>query len=200
LMLENFDGRSESVSLMASIGSDRTVGDQVIAHVRFGSEADMCAATGHVRFTPNSDRESGHAANGHVCFTPNSGHVQCTSSCLLWAKSGHSYYRETERDRQPRPNRGIKLLTAAGCDLTATRAAALDLQQADELARVFSKSNTKRPTGSADLVRSPDTSRSSRQCLDIPGIQKCACRDPARQARYMQATSVTCKVRKRDDR
>ncbi|MGA8420417.1 MAG: hypothetical protein WB691_11750, partial [Pseudolabrys sp.] len=54
LMLESFDGRSESVSLMASIGSDRTVGDQVIAHVRFGSEADMCAATGHVRFTPNS--------------------------------------------------------------------------------------------------------------------------------------------------
>src|SRR5262249_6488670 len=108
--------------------------------------------------------------------------------------------RETERDRQPCPNRGIKLLTAAGCDLTATRAAALDFQQADELARVFAKSNTKRPTGSADLIRSPDTSRSSRSRLDIPGIQRCACRDPARQARYMQATSVTCKVRKRDDR
>jgi len=30
--------------------------------VRFGSEADMCGAKGHVRFTPNSDRESGHAA------------------------------------------------------------------------------------------------------------------------------------------
>ena len=29
-------------------------------NVRFGSKADMCAATGHVRFTPNSDRESGH--------------------------------------------------------------------------------------------------------------------------------------------
>ena len=58
LMLEYFDGRSESVSLMASIGSDRTVGDQVIAHVRFGSKADICAATSHVRFTPNSDRES----------------------------------------------------------------------------------------------------------------------------------------------
>src|SRR5262249_50545170 len=28
--------------------------------VRFGSKADMCAAKGHVRFTPNSDRESGH--------------------------------------------------------------------------------------------------------------------------------------------
>src|SRR6476619_6914599 len=85
-----------------------------------------------------------------------------THSCPLRAKRGHSCYRETERDRQPRLNRGIKFLTAAGCDLTATRAAALDLQQADELARVFAKSNTKRPTGSADLVRSLDTSRSSR--------------------------------------
>ena len=28
--------------------------------VRFGSKADICGATAHVRFTPNSDRESGH--------------------------------------------------------------------------------------------------------------------------------------------
>jgi hypothetical protein len=28
--------------------------------VRFGSLADICSAKGHVRFTPNSDRESGH--------------------------------------------------------------------------------------------------------------------------------------------
>jgi hypothetical protein len=27
--------------------------------VRFGSKADMCGAPTHVRFTPNSDRESG---------------------------------------------------------------------------------------------------------------------------------------------
>jgi hypothetical protein len=27
--------------------------------VRFGSEADICGAPTHVRFTPNSDRESG---------------------------------------------------------------------------------------------------------------------------------------------
>jgi len=27
--------------------------------VRFGSEADMCGANSHVRFTPDSDRESG---------------------------------------------------------------------------------------------------------------------------------------------
>jgi hypothetical protein len=31
-------------------------------HVRFGSQADMCSAKRHVRFTPNSDRKSGHAA------------------------------------------------------------------------------------------------------------------------------------------
>jgi hypothetical protein len=29
------------------------------ADVRFGSEADMCGAKAHVRFTPNSDRKSG---------------------------------------------------------------------------------------------------------------------------------------------
>ena len=54
-------------------------------NVRFGSLADMCTAIGHVRFIPNSDRESGHAqtvmsalplkadvcgANHHVCFGP----------------------------------------------------------------------------------------------------------------------------------
>jgi hypothetical protein len=39
--------------------------------VRFGSIADVCTA------------------KGHVCFTPESGHVQCTSSCLLWANNGH---------------------------------------------------------------------------------------------------------------
>jgi hypothetical protein len=31
-------------------------------HVRFGSEADKCAAIRRVRFTPNSDRKSRHAA------------------------------------------------------------------------------------------------------------------------------------------
>jgi hypothetical protein len=29
-------------------------------NVRFGSKADMCSAKRHVRFTPNSDHESGH--------------------------------------------------------------------------------------------------------------------------------------------
>jgi hypothetical protein len=55
------------------------------ADVRFGSKADMCSAKRHVRFTPNSDRESGHvplvisalppeadicSALAYVCFGP----------------------------------------------------------------------------------------------------------------------------------
>src|SRR5690242_11313513 len=31
-----------------------------VSDVRFGSKADICAAKRRVRFTPNSDRESGH--------------------------------------------------------------------------------------------------------------------------------------------
>ena len=56
----------------------------------------------------------------------------------------------------------LKLLRiAADYDWMAMRAAAFELQQADGLARPFAKWNTKRPIGSADLIRSPDTSRSS---------------------------------------
>src|SRR5262245_60674069 len=55
------------------------------ANVRFGSKADICGANSHVRFTPNSDRESRHlpkvmsalppkadicGAQAHVCFGP----------------------------------------------------------------------------------------------------------------------------------
>jgi hypothetical protein len=57
--------------------------------VRFGSLADVCSATGHVRFTPDSDRES--PAKDHVRFASESGHVRRKPSFLLWAKSGHRY-------------------------------------------------------------------------------------------------------------
>jgi hypothetical protein len=43
----------------------------MLPNVRFGSKADMCGATGHVRFTPES------------------GLMQCSNACLLWANSGH---------------------------------------------------------------------------------------------------------------
>src|SRR5262245_22055606 len=35
-------------------------GGRVGSDVRFGSKADICTAPAHVRFTPNSDRESRH--------------------------------------------------------------------------------------------------------------------------------------------
>ena len=38
--------------------------------VRFGSKADMCSAPAHVRFAPNSDRESGHPAKGMFALPP----------------------------------------------------------------------------------------------------------------------------------
>jgi hypothetical protein len=56
-----------------------------VGDVRFGSLADICSATGDVRFAPNSDRKSGHQLRGmsalppkadmcsalaHVCFGP----------------------------------------------------------------------------------------------------------------------------------
>jgi hypothetical protein len=37
----------------------------VAIDVRFGSKADMCAARRHVRFSPNSDQESGFPEKSH---------------------------------------------------------------------------------------------------------------------------------------
>ena len=80
----------------------------------------------------------------------------------LPAKSGHRCYRETERDRQPRPNRGIKLLTASGCDLMAMRAAALlNFSKRTNRHGLLPTSNTKRLNDPAGSILSPDTSRSS---------------------------------------
>src|SRR5215831_19147965 len=68
-------------------GNTETIlsGNYLDWHVRFGSQADMCAAIRHVRFTSNSDRESEIpqkamsalppkadmcGALTHVCFGP----------------------------------------------------------------------------------------------------------------------------------
>jgi len=66
----------------------------MLADVRFGSKADVCGAQAHVRFTPDSDRESGLPQQ----------------SCLLYAdlhlhtllkrkrcKSLHEYLRKHHR-------------------------------------------------------------------------------------------------------
>src|SRR5262245_23366658 len=70
------------------------------------AHADRCplwVISGHVQHKtpcplyPEQRPRKRTPANGHVRFTPKSGHVQCSSSCLLWAKSGHLRLAETER-------------------------------------------------------------------------------------------------------
>ena len=77
--------------------------------VRFGSKADSCSAATHVRFTPNSDRESGHpqefmsalppkadmcSALAHVCFGPIADiyHYSTTSSASAINLAGISKF------------------------------------------------------------------------------------------------------------
>jgi hypothetical protein len=45
---------------MVGVPASLLISGIYVANVRFGSKADMCGAPTHVRFTPNSDRESGH--------------------------------------------------------------------------------------------------------------------------------------------
>ena len=59
------------------------------SHVRFGSKGDICSAKRHVRFTPNSDRES-EIPKKVMSALPESGHVWCNEGCPLWANSGHN--------------------------------------------------------------------------------------------------------------
>jgi hypothetical protein len=71
-------------------------------NVRFGSKADICGATSHVRFTPSSDRESGFphkvmsalppkadmcSALAHVCFGPIADIHQSTDRRLFCTSS-----------------------------------------------------------------------------------------------------------------
>jgi hypothetical protein len=53
--------------------------------VRFGSKADVCVAKPHVRFTPESDRKSGHRQNAMSA-------LPLKADCLLWANSGRRQY------------------------------------------------------------------------------------------------------------
>src|SRR5262245_13007606 len=71
---------------------------EVAVDVRFGSKADICSAQTNVRFTPNSDRESGHH-HGFMSALPPKADI-CTSSCLLRANSGHSTSHETRVSRK----------------------------------------------------------------------------------------------------
>src|SRR5262245_15387408 len=52
----------------------------LVVHVRFGSKADICAATSHVRFTPNSDID---CVFRHVCLGQKWTHRDVLSASTL---------------------------------------------------------------------------------------------------------------------
>jgi hypothetical protein len=58
-------------------------------NVRFGSKADMCSAKEYVRFTPDSDHESGHVPMVMSALPPKADMCGALAYCLLWANSGH---------------------------------------------------------------------------------------------------------------
>ena len=56
--------------------------------VRFGSKADICSATADVRFTLNSDRESGFPQKAMSALPPKAD--MCGAVAHVSANSGHS--------------------------------------------------------------------------------------------------------------
>jgi hypothetical protein len=73
----------------------------VAMNVRFGSQADICAAT--------SD----------VCFTPESRRVQCNGSCLLRTKSGLAHYSNTS---------SVRPISVLGIEAERLRGLQIDVQ------------------------------------------------------------------------
>ena len=49
------------------------------SNVRFGSKADICGAKGHVRFAPDSDRESGFPQTVMSALPPKADMCSATS-------------------------------------------------------------------------------------------------------------------------
>jgi hypothetical protein len=55
---------------------------------------------------PKKKNRRANEATVRVRFAPESGHVRCTTSCLLWAKSGHKPHLTAECG-SVRPNVGL---------------------------------------------------------------------------------------------
>ena len=65
--------------------------------VRFGSKADICGATSHVRFTPDSDRKSRHPQKVMSALPVATGPIEaCNQACFDGIEASH----EDNRDRR----------------------------------------------------------------------------------------------------
>ena len=83
-------------------------------NVRFGSEADICGATSHVRFAPNSDRESGFPQTVMSALPPKA-HMPCDERDVRFvpnADLGNLPYTSRALDKVARKTVLISILTA----------------------------------------------------------------------------------------
>jgi hypothetical protein len=113
-------------------------------HVRFGSLADICSAKGHVRFAPNSDRESGFPANGSLS-------IDRTNSAML-----------RSRRAKARLHRGacMKIATAFLASIISVAlpaAAAMAADAPPQWAYPANNPNYKPPVDDGRPVRVPDS-------------------------------------------
>jgi hypothetical protein len=69
-------------------------------NVRFGSQADICAAKRHVRFTPNSDRNNGHRQTVMSTLPPKA------DMCGALANVGYGPKADMLKRETERPPRG----------------------------------------------------------------------------------------------
>jgi hypothetical protein len=82
---------------MSFANATRGAGD-----VRFGSKADICAATSHVRFTPNSDRKSGFPHKVMSALSPKAD--SCAASTIDQLVGAFEHWR---RDSQTERSSGL---------------------------------------------------------------------------------------------
>src|SRR5215470_1348089 len=108
---------------MPSIGrlSSFFMGKPVVAmNVRFGSKADMCGAPTHVRFTPNSDRESRHPQTVMSALPPEADMCGATRDVRFGPKADraglfdHLVGRDEQARRHCQPKR-FGRLNVEGC-------------------------------------------------------------------------------------
>src|SRR5262249_50927886 len=79
-------------SRLGSSGKGADCGD-----VRFGSEADICSAKRHVRFTPNSDRESRHPQTVMSALPPKADMCDATREVRFGPKADSCSAEKTVR-------------------------------------------------------------------------------------------------------
>ena len=91
--------------LAQSGASGKTRSSTKCDDVRFGSKADIYSALGHVRFTPNSDRESGLPQTVMSALPPKADMCGATGDVRYGPKADIRFYRSERAYSGARPLR-----------------------------------------------------------------------------------------------